>query len=1364
MNESVHSPLNPYNDSIILDEGFIMSSVDNDKRISFFDEAVDKKYSPILRRYLYNQRIKNNKEVLLQYKNMKEQVPFLRYTFINPKMYQRKNVFVDLHYYYNIFSSKNMYKLDKSIDIYFDFICRLIENQSIKNEGYNKFSVFVPLYQNSWPVKEGTYIWDYKNNINPLSVITRMMSRNPVKLKQEFSKYDWLFIGENGFFRIDFNTFDLKDIPRFKNAIKVLLSRETIIDDDPTESSPKGIAAEILDKFEDSQKVSIKKVTGDTEKLTPEDIETRVKAAAISSSNEKKKDALVDAVNKAAEDSKDIDQALDKLDKSIDLKQLMIDLAEDDNDTSIVKTSATRTSRMTKLNDNFANSQFKGRTIRDIIESPKPQELPKTSLKLDSINPEWEDLKFINFNKTYDIDKDIMAIMASLGEKSVKVSILSVETEDTSTSEDYVMTYTFKCEDELGQRFTLKYDIPKLKNNRFMRLRGNEKTISGQLMLLPAIKTAEDTVQLVSNYNKIFIRRFGSGAGKSFVIADKIIKALNKYTGNDIKVTSGDNTKICSKYELPVDYIDLASVYSKIETNQCIIYFNQDEIRKKYKDIIDTTKGIPIIYNKSNKIIVYYNPSLSEKDISISEFIGYFFEEINEFKEIYQSIKPATKYTYSKASILGNNIPVIVLLGYQLGLTKAMDIANIKYEFVDKLTKDIRSSFHKDYIKFEDGYIVYDINYSSSMLMNGLKECDTADYSLADMNKRTTWFNFLDEFGGRILSDGLDNFNDWFVDPMTERICKRYDLPITYTDLLVYGSNLLADNKYNRHTDITGNRYRTNEIIAGYTYKMISTAHGEYKSQIRRGRKVPMSVRRNTVIDFILKDNTSSDLSILNPLLEYETSNTVSFKGLAGMNSDRSYGLDKRTYDDSMINVLALSTGFAANVGINRWATIDMNIEGPEGFIRPGKKEEMSVTKSLSMTEALTPFGTTSDDPFRSAMTFIQTSKHEMRTNIAMPQLITTGADEALPYLTSDTFAFKAKDNGAIKEVTDDYIIIEYNDGNKDFIDIRERVMKNSDGGFYVTLKLDPNKKYKIGDKIKKGDIVAYDPHSYSKIVGNSNNLAYNIGTLAKVAILTTDEGYEDSTKISDWLSNAMSSEVVVTDTRIVPKDSNVFYIAKAGQEVQEGDPIFIFQHAFDEEDINTLLKNVRDDDDVEMVSELGKIIIKSKVTGIIQDIHVYRTVELDELSTSLRKVVKDIEDPINKMKKVMKQNGIEDANSIEPTYKLDPTGKLKGAKNSVYFEFYLKYNDKLGVGDKVVCNSAAKGVCKGLFPKGDEPTSEYRPDEPIHILFANGSFDARMIGSVIKQASINKVLIELDRHIKEHCGIEFKYLEDLEK
>ena len=78
------------------------------------------------------------------------------------------------------------------------------------------------------------------------------------------------------------------------------------------------------------------------------------------------------------------------------------------------------------------------------------------------------------------------------------------------------------------------------------------------------------------------------------------------------------------------------------------------------------------------------------------------------------------------------------------------------------------------------------------------------------------------------------------------------------------------------------------------------------------------------------------------------------------------------------------------------------------------------------------------DDPFRSAMNYIQTSKHSMPINKADPLLITNGADEAMPYMVSDTYCFRAKQDGSVKEVTKDYMIVEYKDGTGDYISLKK--------------------------------------------------------------------------------------------------------------------------------------------------------------------------------------------------------------------------------------------------------------------------------------------------------------------------------------
>lgn len=1195
------------------------------------------------------------------------------------------------------------------------------------NEYANKI-IYIPVTK--WYRKDANKIEDSQT---PLGAICRFMKKSPTEFKKKFSGFVFIFYNNNNvafsLYPEEYSSSEYKQVltlfSRLLNMDKTQLSHRNFVD---TKSPVKDV---VDDKSANKEELASKKQN------------------------------LVDAIMDVAEDSNSEEEAWNKLEEDEYMKSLILDLEEEDDGRP--KFSSVRTARMAQLNNEFTDKKINGVSIKEIISTEK-ETIPSKKIPVSSINEEWNDVKFVNFQDQYDINKDILNILKSFSSKSYPISIIDIKVEDTSTNQDYVDTYTVQVEDGFGKRSTLTFDIPKFKNNRFMRLRGNEKVISGQLLLLPCLKTDEDTVQCVSNYKKIFIRRYGL-QGRSYPTTDRILKSLRKLGNDDpkIKVFFGDNRAICSKYELPVDYIDLASEINRIETKTYRYIFNQDEYYNKYK--VDRNLGIPYAVSKIDGSIKYFNDAST---IMSAVIINELLDESNKLTEIYNKTKPAAKLNYSEAKIMMKWMPLAVVLGYSAGMDNLIKmITGRPPVFADK-----RTSYDPDktgVVKFSDGYLLYPLNYSTSMLLNGLSACPTESYSIKDTNKRSMWLDFLDIFGGRILSDGLDNFVDLFIDPITEEVCKHCRIPSNYFDMLIYANNLLADNKYNKHTDISGNRYRTNEIVAGYFYQAICKAYEDYKLQVKRGRKVGISMKRSAVIDAIMKDPMFSDLSILNPLFEIESKNSASFKGLSGMNDARSYGLDKRTYDDSMINKLALSTGFASNVGINRQTTIDMDIDGARGYIKQDiDPSNMSITKSFSMSEAITPFGTTRDDPFRSAMTFIQTSKHSMRTAKSMPLLITNGADEAMPYISSDTFSYKAKEDGVVIEVVpDDYMIVQYNKPVKtqegstflnECIDLKEEVKKNSDGGFFITLKLSTDLKEK--SKFKKGQIIAWDNTSYSNKNGESDNLAYNLGVLAKVAIMNTDEGFEDSTSVSEWLSEAMATDVVVESEKDISKNTNIYSMAKIGQKVQEGDPLIVFQNSFDEKDANILLKNITD---AEYVSDLGRIKLKSKYTGVVQDIKIYRTCELDEMSDSLKKIVTAYEQGIKAKKSLYKKYNIPGANLLEPDYKMQPTGIMKNNQDGVKIVFYIAYNDKLSVGDKTVAQSANKGVVKNIFPDGLEPFSEYRPEEKIHALYAARSFNARMVTSVWTSGAINKCMIELDRQVKEIMGIDWTPIEDME-
>lgn len=1286
------------------------------------------KHNTILRKLLYNERFRKPKQVFAIYDKVKKDCPFVNRAYIDYKRYRGFNLFVDFYYYTETFFKNNMWKLEKGLNLYMDFLTRFLNDKRLAEHGYTKKNIFIPVHE--WKKVIGDKnIQRYNEDINPISIINRIMRTDFDRLKTEWGQFTFVFFGEKSYFKVDFATLEKKDMFKFMNFINKLQdpNYEPSNEEDENIESPKSMVDTVIDKIESKSNIKINNLTGDGSET---------------------KDELVKRIEKAANSSGNAEEVMDRLEDDPEVKKMIIDISNQEDNT--VKINASRTKRINKLKEDFLKKKLHDTTIEEIITRSKDNEpIPSTSLKIDTINEEWKELKYVNFENIYSVEEDLLKIVNDLSSdnKSNPVSIRDINIEDTSTSEDYVSTYTIDMEDSNGKRFKVVLDIPQFEDGKYLVLKGNRKLITRQLMLLPVVKTDEDTVQIVTNYNKLFLTRFGS---KSFVVSDRLSKLLSKPSSiHSLKVVNGDNTRANSKYTIPIDYNELSSSFNYIDTKDFIFLFNQKEIRNKYKDIFkEKDDSFPFAYDKTKKQLLYcgYDEIFS---IKLKQML---FDQYPELSEGYDDTNPSRKYTYTRVSILNSKIPLIVVLAYSEGLLPVLDKANVKYEVHEKrptIDKD-----KQDLIKFNDGYIVYDITYDSSLLLNGLKECNTEDYSINEIDNKSTYVNFLDLFGGRIISDGLENFYELMIDPITKEVLQRYELPLTYTELMIYANSLLSDNEYVSHVDQSGTRYRSNEIVAACIYKALATAYGDYKNELKRGRKdAKMNMKRTEVIDSLLLLNIVSDCSDLSPILEAESLHNVSSKGPSGMNAERAYGLDKRAYHPSMLNLIGMSTPQGPGVGINRQTTIDMNIEGKRGYIKLTKDtDELSVTKTLTVSEAMTPFGVTRDDPPRTSMNLSQT-KHTMRVKHSDPLLITNGVDEALPFLTPNTFSYKSKEDGSVIEKNDQYMIVKYKSGKSEFIDLRTKIRKNSSGGFYVPIKLDSD--LKNGSRFKANEILAYDKESFSDKVGHTDDIACNSGTFAKIAILNTDDGYEDSAIISERMSGKMASDVVIKSEVVLGKNANLMYMVKKGQPIQEGDPLLIFQNSFEDEDVNSLLRNLVDDKDT--ISDIGRIPIKSKYTGIIEDIKIYRTVEKEELSPSLLSKVNELERPIKDIKKVLKKYEIEQASRFnEPDYKLDPTGKLKGVTDGILIEFYITYEDKMSVGDKLTFFIALKGVIKDIFPDGLEPYTDFRPEEKIDALLAIGSITGRQTCSIKMNVMINKVLVELSRSVKDILGIKY--------
>lgn len=1049
------------------------------------------------------------------------------------------------------------------------------------------------------------------------------------------------------------------------------------------------------------------------------------------------------------------------------------------------KSAAMKSSASSKRDELLREKQLtidvQGKTLGDILSVSTDDvkiEVNDISKSVDTINKNVTEVRYPNINKDYVenvMKKDILSAVTCLSDKDdIQIYVRNIKVEDSSDINNYKDTYTIDLEDNLRVRHRLVFDVPKFIDNRFLWIGGNKKYINNQQLMLPVVKVSGDTVQLVSNYNKLFVYRYGS---KVSSLNEKLKKALNSPI-KGIKVINGKYDKENTKYLTIIDYDDLSCNFKEISIGDIKFYFNQSEIRQlfldsvpknkidEYEKLVDS-KILPV--GKGNKNVFYYvdfdtntvyqtnfNNSIDTK----MSLIDFMLSKSPQLKDEISKQTTGKKYMYTRVKIMNKYVPTILLLAYKNGLSNMLSQIKAEYYFSDTRP---RISLNESIVEFNDGYLVFsNVPFKNSLLLNGLLEIPTKNYSFDDFSDVLTYQDIFESiYGRRNIANAFSNFFDNFIDPITLEVLQKLSLPTDLTGLVLYANELLVDNQFRTELDIRSFRFRSAELIPARLYKLIASSYEQYKATANHRNPRKISIRKDALIKDILAQTIVEDYSELNPIVEMQKLHGATKKGPSGCNLEEAYTKVQRSFHKSMTGVYTISSSPDGNVGIQRVLTMEPPISDVRGFIdnkaMDNRLDEYNDVNLFGPAEMLTTGGAQRDDAMRTAMSTKQ-STHLTPVSKASPSLITNGSEKAIQYHLSKDWSFIAKDDGKVVELNDDtgLMIVEYKNGESDAISINNRIAKNGAGGFYLSKKMIPN--YKKGDTFKKNDILAQDRDFFTNSEHFGNQ--FNIGTLEKIALLSSAATFEDSSYVTKQVSRDMASEIVMQKQVVLGPNTNVDYMVKIGDTVQSGDELIRFEQSFDEDSLNVLLSNVGEDMKEDIMMN-NKEKVKTKYSGVIEDIKVYSSVSLNDLSPSLRKVVNKHYNRIKDRRKLLEKydksnNPLVKCNMLfnenTETVKTTNDGKFKGValNDGVLIEFYIKIHDELGAGDKIVFFSALKTIITNVIPEGQEAYTSFRPDEKIGAVLSCNSIIARGIVSCQYMMMGNKLLIELSRQLKD--------------
>jgi len=370
------------------------------------------------------------------------------------------------------------------------------------------------------------------------------------------------------------------------------------------------------------------------------------------------------------------------------------------------------------------------------------------------------------------------------------------------------------------------------------------------------------------------------------------------------------------------------------------------------------------------------------------------------------------------------------------------------------------------------------------------------------------------------------------------------------------------------------------------------------------------------------------------------------------------------------------------------------------------------------------------------------------------PPLITTGLDKTLAYTIGQTFAYKAPFDGKIVEIDEKsgLIVIEEkgNPKNRAFINSNVKSTKNSNGGFYITSKLDLLTGYKIGSSFGKNDLLAIDKSYFNEIPGgNFKAASYKTGLLVKSAIITTDQTFEDSIMISDRLSKRSGSFVTMAVPVTLGSNTKLNFYAKIGDTVTPNSALAKFETIFgtDDKRIHSIISALEEEGGEDAAKDRSTT-AKAKYDGVIKEIKLFYNKPLDELDESVVKCIKQFEKLAENKKKMFDKHGV-----IDPTISFGfPTyitrNKMLGFSiNGLLMVYYITVRDDATVGDKFT-TEALKGIVSQVFKENEEPVDSN--NVPIDYIMSPLSFVSRMTTGAFMTLWTNSVLMELKRQVIE--------------
>lgn len=977
----------------------------------------------------------------------------------------------------------------------------------------------------------------------------------------------------------------------------------------------------------------------------------------------------------------------------------------------------------------------KNTTVKELLEFKEGEiNFTEEELKNNKTTTQLMDKKYID---KY-MEKDIASMIVNVQSNGALIQDISRKTVSNISGEsDY---YTVKIKPIEGESSTLKIRVPKLEEDGTFKIGAKRYSLSKQRRSLPIVKINDSTVSLTSYFGKTFVRRDSTRVFnyEKWLISN-IRANVSKEDTAIIKETRSANV-FDNSLKVPSIYSLLSKYFKAITTNTCFIYLDYSKARERFNDLL-----VDSCIKNNLTFIGVYNKKLA---LGVDEDNIFYYLDPTGNKTELGTIEDICGLDLAKAptesiniEIMGKEIPIGLILAYKLGLSKLINNLDLKYYRTVPVKSRAHLEPHEYYIRFNDyNLILSKKDRLGSLILSGLSKCNdtTKNHSIYLLDKPEIYFTVLEgiKIPGRYTKE-IDLYYNMFIDPITERILLDMDEPNDFGSLLVRACELLLTRYHPDETDTAYQRIAGYDRIPGEIYTQLVKAMREHN---RHGIKAnyPIEMNPEAVWLAIATDTIKQPTERLNPLQDIKQRNSVTYAGNGGR-SKVSLTKEKRNYHKNSVGIISESSVDSGDSGNRVYLSANpkfKNIYGvPSHATDNVNIKELEAENTMSSVAMMVPFIDT-DDPKRIQFSSVQQS-HSISANNYKVMPCRTGYDEKLLNQCSDSFATVADIDGVVKEVSKFSIIVQNKDGSTKYVDLTRRY--GDSGDFHVPLDMVTD--FKVGDKVKQGDVIAYSPKWFTKDPMFKGKVAYKGYTLCKVALMENSYTFEDSIAISKEFSNETTVDNTYIKQVIVNFEQGIQDIKYPGAKISIDESLCFI------EDKLTNDAGMFDDESINLLSNINKMSPRSPVNGTVDSIEVIYNGDKEDMSESLLKLVNTTDRLlITKLKSTGKEIYTGDSS--------DDVVSINGNRlmpDTAVITFYITSRSSISTGDKIVVGSQLKATIAKVFT--DAPRlnkNDNTPGEVIDAIFSTKSVNNRIVNSAYLQGMTNRLLVEGSKKVAE--------------